>query len=443
MTNAKPRLGASRLLLGALLSACASGSAGAALADDQTVPGLGNPLAARIAGASPLVQSALLREKIALTTINDPYLRSQTKDALLNPQTCIRHRANLTESDRQGILTQLIGEGLVNPADASTISGGVEAGIFPPVLDDGSGCPHLPQPFLAAPGSNFHGHGSFPGGLPVHEAYNLSSALSFAQNYRLAYGQPGFDGLPRMALLGPLDTLPKGDLQISNDFSVAAPLWHDWAKPIVFQWNADGSEFTELNFGGAGATDNNGRTGDSRTGAHHILSLAESMARRLPPLFIVTQAAAHSAPTLGNEFKVVNWLRAAAIIARVDPLAAGYLVKDASGAFHLPPPPATAGSGVDLAAAGQTNILLEYEVHNLSDADFTFSIPAITESEVVLAALAPSYGYEPSDTANYNNRFRNPVLANLSGERILILYTTRGIDAVRGALDLLHRRGTI
>jgi len=42
-----------------------------------------------------------------------------------------------------------------------------------------------------------------------------------------------------------------------------------------FQWNAVGSEFTELNFGGTGTNDNNGAPGDSRTGGHHIMGVAE------------------------------------------------------------------------------------------------------------------------------------------------------------------------
>ncbi|MHC5918274.1 MAG: hypothetical protein ACYTXE_46650, partial [Nostoc sp.] len=75
----------------------------------------------------------------------------------------------------------------------------------------------------------------------------------------------------------------------------------------------------ELNFGGNGKTDNYGASGDSRTGGHHIISLAETMKRKLSPEFVITQACAHSSPTLGNEYKVVNWLRAAAIIAGIDP----------------------------------------------------------------------------------------------------------------------------
>ncbi len=52
------------------------------------------------------------------------------------------------------------------------------------------------------------------------------------------------------------------------------------------------------------------------------------MARGLSPFLVITQASAHAAPTLGNEYKVVNWLRAGAIVARIDPIAKGYLTVD-------------------------------------------------------------------------------------------------------------------
>ncbi len=210
----------------------------------------------------------------------------------------------------------------------------------------------------------------------------------------------------------------------------------------MFQWNADGTEFTEFNFGGNGLADNYGAAGDSRTGGHHILSLAETIARGLPPGFVIAQASAHSAPTLGNEFKVVNWLRAAAIIAQADPVARGLLVRDAAGNLRLPPPQDLPGQ-LDLNAAGQVNVSVEDTIHNLSDADFVFSIPAVTEAQVVLQALAPRYGYDPADAACYTTKFRNPALSFLSAERVLILYTTQGLDAVQAELDILRDKGAI
>ncbi|MGI3775725.1 MAG: hypothetical protein ACRYGC_00390 [Janthinobacterium lividum] len=428
-------------LTGCALLALAAGTARAA---DQTVPGAGNAQAAALAARSPLVSSALLRlqEQISLTA--GRRLRVQTEDALFNPQTCVQHRAGVTAAVKSAILARLLAAGLYSPADAAAFPGGAAAGIFPPVRDDGRACPHLPQGFGTAPGSNFGGHQSYPGGLAVHESFNVSSAASFDENYRLAYGLPGPDGLPRMAPLPPFglrEAARRSDLAIARDTILLAPMWHDWAKTLVFQWNADGTEFAEFSFGGNGLSDSDGAAGDSRTGGHHILSLAESVARDLPAPFVIAQASAHSAPTLGNEFKVVNWLRTASIIAQVDPVARGYLAADAAGHLRLPPVRTT--DTIDLNAAGQTNILVEYEIHNLSDADFVFSIPAVTTAQVLLQNLAPRYGYDPASTATYNTRYRNPALAFLSGERITILYTNGGLSAVREALDNLRARKVI
>ena len=405
-----------------------------ATAADQTQVGAGNARAEQIGSQSPLVQSAkrLLIENAR--QIEDRKLRETTLDAITNPRTCVFHRAQVTDAVKDQIISQLEQASLINPTDAANITGGVKAGVFPPILDEGSACPHLPLAFDATPGSNFGGHHSYPGGLAVHESFNDQSSINFADTYRGEYGQPAFGRLPVAA---GTSSRPE-DGFINQDLIFAAPIWHDWAKMMVFQWNADGTEFTELNFGGNGSTDNAGAPGDSRTGGHHILSVAESMARGLSPAMVITQASAHSAPTLGNEFKVVNWLRAAAIVARIDPVAKGYLVQDAQGKFRLPPL-LDLGDGVDLPAAGQTNLLIEYQIHNLSDADFTNSIPAVSESQALLAQLAPQYGYDPTNVATFNNKFRNVVLAFLSPERLSILYSNGGLTAVKREVDKLQR----
>ncbi len=428
--------GAARRTAAVLVAAGWLCAAPAVRAADQTMAGAGNAASAAVAGASPLVRSAMRRLEQVLETVRDRDLREQTIDALFNPRTCIQHRSGLTAAKKQAVLDALLREGLYSAADAAAFPGGAATGVFPPVLASEDACPKLPQAFYAAPGSNFGSHHSYPGGLAIHEGFNVSSALSLAENYKLAYGTPGPDGLPRMAPLSARGAA-QGDLEISQDEVVAAPLWHDWAKTLVFQWNADGTEFAEFNFGGNGLTDNYGAAGDSRTGGHHILSLAETIARGLPPGFIVAQASAHSAPTLGNEYKVVNWIRAAAIIAQADPLARGLLTRDNVGNLRLPPPQDAPGQ-LNLNAAGQVNMSVEDAIHNLSDADFVFSIPAVTEAQVVLQALATRYGYDPADAARYTTKFRNPALSFLSAERVLILYTTRGLDAVQAELDILR-----
>jgi hypothetical protein len=187
----------------------------------------------------------------------------------------------------------------------------------------------LPQAFTSAPGGVFGGHHSYPGGLAIHEAFNLSSALSLATNYRRTYGHHGASGLPEVGLVD--NSEAANDIAIDQNIMIAAPIWHDWAKTIVFQWTETGDEFPEFNFGGNGKTDKFGGAGNSKTGAHHILGVAETIKRGLPTQFVITQASAHAAPAEGNEFMVVNWIRAAAIIAQVDPVTSGYLIKDPQG----------------------------------------------------------------------------------------------------------------
>jgi len=404
-----------------------------AFAADQTQVGVGNARAQQIGAASPLVRSAVELLKDNAQQIEDGELRAATLDSFLNPNTCIRHRANVTDAVKNQIIATLLAQNLVNPADAASITGGLKAGVFPPVANDGTACPTLPLTFAATPGSNFGGHHSYPGGLAVHESYNDQSSINFADTYRGEYGSLGERQLPVTR-----GAQRSGDVRISQDVILAAPIWHDWAKMMVFQWNSDGTEFTELNFGGTGTNDNFGAAGDSRTGGHHIMSIAETMARGLSPLLVITQASAHSAPSLGNEFKVVNWLRAAAIMAQIDPVARGYLVVDGSGRLRLPPL-AALGAGVNLPAAGQTNLLVEYQIHNLSDADFVNSIPAVTQVQVLLQQVAPSFGYDPADVARYNNFFRNVVLSYLSPERLMMIYDKSGLEEVVEEVSKLRR----
>src|SRR5262249_27076629 len=302
------------------------GVAQKAQADDQTKPGAGNAAAIALARKSPLVQSAYKFLLSQAAKINDDKLRKETLDAL-GDNPCVRHRASLTDAQKDAIIATLVAQKLVNPADAASIVGGVKAGVFPALVDDGTACPKLPQKFFSAPGStSVFGHHSYPGGLPVHESNNETADIHLATEYREIYGNREHRGLPTIdpddvqGKSGDDDDADVPTIFIDEDLIIAAPLWHDWAKPMVFQWNGNGTEFTELNFGGFGTTDNFGNTtGDSRTGGHHIITIAEEMARGLSPAFVITQASAHSAPTSGNEYKVVNWLRAGAVIAQIDP----------------------------------------------------------------------------------------------------------------------------
>ena len=420
-------------------------SSGTAVAADQTVPGLGNANAGVVAAKSPLVQSAMQFLVQQATKIKDKKLRKETLDAISNPLTCVAHRAELTDAAKQQIVDKLVAEGLVNVNDGSNFPGGVKAGVFPPVLAETSKCPQLPQLFFSAPGSTYTGHHSYPGGLPIHEANNEAADVNLANEYRGVYGYRVKGGWATLdpRLLTPEHKTGESSKRtvvfIDEEIILAAPLWHDWGKPIVFQWNADGSEFSEFNFGGNGITDAWGAPGDSRTGGHHIIGIAETMKRGLDPAFVITQACAHSAPTSGNEYKVVNWLRAAAIIAGIDPVQKGYLITDSQG--HLRLPALRSLGEINLNDAGQVNLIAEYTLHNLSDADFTYSGPAIPSVEAVLKKLAPHFGYDPTSVSDYQNRFRNVVLSFSSAERLLMIYSEDGLDGVKSELQHLKNEG--
>ena len=169
-------------------------------AADQTVPGAGNEAAISLSNQSPLVRSALQLLERKIARLRSPLLKSATLDALTNPSTCITHRANLSDSQRTALLQQLKDAGLVALADDATFPGGLKAGVFPPLVNDGGSCPQLPQLFSSAPGSVFGGHHSYPGGLTVHEAFNEVSDLNFASGYRSIYGNSGPGGLPVVKL---------------------------------------------------------------------------------------------------------------------------------------------------------------------------------------------------------------------------------------------------
>jgi hypothetical protein len=417
-----------------------------ARAQDQTVPGAGNATAIALNNKSPMVQSArefLLKN---IKRIDDASVRAITLDAIANPTTCVAHRAGLKESDKNAILQNLITAGLVDVRDNSNFPGGLKAGVFPPLLDDGESCPKLPQTFFSAPGSFFGGHHSYPGGLPVHESFNDVSNLNLAKGYRKVYGHTGPQGLP---VIGSDDNNANESEEmattflLSHDVTIAAPIWHDWAKSMVFQWNSDGSEFQELSFGGNGQTDNHGAPGNSKTGAHHMISAAEAMKRGLPADLVIAQVSAHSHTIPDNEFKVVNWLHTAAIIAQIDPVAQGYLSRDAQGRLRLPPLRHLGEVNLNAALPSQTNLLAEYPLHALSDADSTLTEPAVTIDQVILRTLAPEFGFDANQASAYNNGFRNPVFSFLTAERLLIIYGNSGLDGVRTEITNLRKRGII
>jgi hypothetical protein len=162
-----------------------------AVADDQTLPGARNADADALAKKSPMVRSAYSFLQSQASRIKNDKLRKKTLDALGNPDTCIQHRKNLTDAQKVTIAQTLIAQGLVNPADAASIVGSVKAGVFPPVLNDGTNCPKLPQPIFSAPGStSVFGHHSYPGAWSFMNPITTLRTCIWQMNTARSTGMP-------------------------------------------------------------------------------------------------------------------------------------------------------------------------------------------------------------------------------------------------------------
>lgn len=265
----------------------------------------------------------------------------------------------VADTDEDKVLAALKAEGLI---DAN------RAELFPTVTQKG----RAEQPFWSAPGSGYASHHAYPGGLATHCALNVLSAVRLLENYDSVF-----------------------DCDLDYDAAVGGELLHDLHKPWVFAWQADGSSRVEKPL--------------AKTGEHHVLSLAESMKRGLPARVVAAQAAAHDHPgTPAGEALVVGWIRAAALIAGLDPVERGFLAADGK---TLPLPRRSEG----------------FVVH-LADHDFVLSGPACQWSLPALKKLAAST-YGLTSDKDFNS-FRNYVFANLSAMRVWALLSNSGEAAL-------------
>ena len=86
---------------------------------------------------------------------------------------------------------------------------------------------------------------------------------------------------------------------------------------------------------------------------------------------------------------------------------------------------------------------VEDTIHNLSDANFNIALPAIAKVNSGLRALAPKFGYSADDSATYNNSFRNPVMSDLTAERLFIIMTNEGLPGLEREVRKLIRAGLL
>lgn len=301
-------------------------------------------------------------------TIKNPGLRAKVMAVLDDPAPTLL--ARLDSQARSEVFQELTAKGWLKDREDGPDT------FLPPARD----ARRAPQPFLSAPGSGYQSHHSYPGGLVTHTAANVRISLSILEAYAEVSG-----------------------FAPDRDTVLAAQLLHDLHKPWVFQWDASGESRAEKTLAG--------------TGEHHVLGVAESIARGLPAEVVVAQACAHTHPGAEkDEAQVVGWLSAAAVLAGTDPARAGLLAPDGR---TLPLPRRVEG----------------FVVH-LGDHDFVFSVPAAKWTIATLREVAEKqYGLGGADLAGAKfNALRNYAFSQLTAEALYREYSLAGAEGLARAV---------
>lgn len=299
----------------------------------------------RIAGRSQLIRTSHLEIYELAGHVRGRKTRSNVNALLSDPVPTYAARLR-DESARNKLREDLLDAKFIDNIDA------IDA-FLPSATNPMSAAA---QPFFCTPGSAQDSHHAYPGGLVLHELFNARTALALARNYDDLY-------------FGRVPTIDAGVV-------IAAALYHDIMKTVVFQWNTDGTLTAEPNLAG--------------TGAHHVLSAAEAIVRGEDARFVTVVLSAHAAPSLGDEVKVAAWAQAAAMIAGVDPVDFG-LLKKAAGKYELAQLPP-----------------IEAFINNLSDHDYVLSVHAMHEvAPLVDAHIAAANVPKPEALWH-----RNALLAN-------------------------------
>lgn len=289
--------------------------------------------AVAIAARSPAVKKSVATIETTIARL-PAEMQSQTRDGLLADASCIAYRKGETPESQRAVIAALQSAGYVSDPAAATRS------LYGYPVKADAACVRTSAPLLATPGCEEDCHHDWPGGLADHTAFNLHVAEDLVSRYGALTGAA-------------YDT---GALN-------AGVLWHDWAKRLMLHWSDNGIVSYESPIAG--------------TSGHHIIGVAEAMARGLPAREILVQVCAHQSPSNETDAKVIGWIKAAAIIARVDPVAKGYL-KAGGAAFEVRP---------------------ECRFNNMADGNWVYGVPAARHAKAMILRLAPEVGRKPDDRA--------------------------------------------
>src|SRR5580698_1410996 len=255
-----------------------------------------------MARASRLVSGAYNELLQTAASLEDPDYRRLVTECITSPKITFLEQFP-TDQDRRRLFDEMVRLGFFNPADDPDH-------VWPRG--------HMnPQTYLTAPSSHNDFYNAHPGGLALTVAYNIRMADAYTQNYRQMYGVPA-----------------------NRDLPAASLLVHEYPKVWLYQWQNDGSWLEEPR-----------TVYDDTWHAHCIYVTAELMHRRFDARIVMAMAAAHQLSFLEASMDgrrvVTNWrglervahfIKAASIMAQVDPVAYGLLEKRNGDVVLVPQP---------------------------------------------------------------------------------------------------------
>lgn len=255
-----------------------------------------------MARASRLVTSAYNELLSVAASLEDAGYRRLMTECIAAPRITFLEMYP-RDADRRKLFAEMVRLGFFNKADSP---------------DEVWPRGHMePQTYLTAPSSHNDFYNAHPGGLAVTVAYNVRMADAYTENYRQMFGLP-----------------------INRDLPAAALCVHEYPKVWLYQWLEDGSWLEEPR-----------TVYDDTWHAHCIYVTAELMHRRYDSRIVMAMAAAHQLSALDARMDgkrvVCNWLglervahfiKAAAVMAQVDPVDYGLLERKGRDMVLAPVP---------------------------------------------------------------------------------------------------------
>ena len=255
-----------------------------------------------MANASRMVKAAYNELLQVAASLEDAGYRRLMTECIAAPKVTFLEMYP-TEADRRRLFSEMVKLGFFNKEDSPEH-----------VWPHG----HMqPQTYLTAPSSHNDFYNAHPGGLAVTVAYNIRTAEAYTNNYRQMFGLP-----------------------INRDLPSAALCVHEYPKVWLYQWQADGSWLEEPR-----------TVYDDTWHAHCIYVTAELMHRRHDARIVMAMAAAHQLSALEASMdgrrvvchwhgldRVAHFIKAAAVMAQVDPVDYGLLERKGRELVLAPQP---------------------------------------------------------------------------------------------------------